>query len=461
MTDTVSDTLTRSIVDTALAVEFAELPAQTQQMVRLAVLDLFACAVAGAEDDCARISAQWVRGLGGAAQSAVLGTSLRAPAAFAAYANAIAGHALDYDDVSLRMIHPSTTLVPPLLAVAERDHRSGAELLTAYAAGFEVQARICASVNPEHYSRGWHTTGTIGVLGAAIGVGRLLGLDADELTAAIGIAAASAKGIRKNFGSMVKPLHAGHAAMHGVEAAELAAQGFTADASVFDGRNGWAEVFTTPEGEAAMRAAFAPGAPMELVTSGIGIKRYACCGALHPALDAMERLRADPRVRPDNVVRVEGRMNTLAPQILVHHDPKTGLEGKFSLEYSLAAYLLHGRAGLAQYTDEAAADPELNRLTRLVDFVVDESLPVNLAYFASVVTVELADGQRLTERVDVQRGYPELPLTPDEVTDKVRDCCRGRLDDAAVESLIAAMSTVETLPDVAELAALLQREVSP
>jgi 2-methylcitrate dehydratase PrpD len=411
--------------------------------------------VAGAEDECARITADWVRDLGGAPQATVLGTGLRAPAAFAAYANATAAHALDFDDVSLRMIHPSATLVPALLAVAEREHLGGADLLTAYAAGFEVQARICASINPEHYARGWHTTGTVGVLGTAVGVGRLLRLPADRMAHAIGIAAASAKGIRKNFGSMVKPLHAGHAAMHGVEAAQLAARGYTADTEVFDGRNGYVDVFTTPQGADALRAAFAPGAALELVTSGIGIKRYACCGALHPALDAMERLRADPRVRPDTVVRIEARMNELAPQILVHHDAKTGLEGKFSLEFSLAVYLLHGRAGLSQYTDDVAADPELVRLMHLVDFVVDESLPVNLAYFASIVTVELADGQRLTERVDVQRGYPELPFTLDELTDKVHDCCAGRLARPDVDALIAKMSTVEAVPDVAELTALL------
>lgn len=450
-----TDTLTRRIVDTALGVEFADLPERSQHMVKSAVLDLLACAVAGADDESARIVTDWVRDLGGSPHCVVVGTPLRAPAPFAALANATAAHALDFDDVSLRMIHPSVTLVPALLAVAEREHRSGADLLTAYAAGFEVQARICATINPEHYARGWHTTGTVGVLGTAAGVGRLLGLDANRLAHAIGIAAASAKGIRKNFGSMVKPLHAGHSAMHGVEAAELARRGFTADPEIFDGRNGYLDVFTTPEGGDAMRAAFAPGAPMELVVSGIGIKRYACCGALHPALDAMERLMADPRVRPDNVVRIEARMNELAPGILVHHDAKTGLEGKFSLEFSLAVYLLHGRAGLSQYTDEVAADPELIRLMHLVDFVVDESLPVNLAYFASVVRVELADGQWLTERVDVQRGYPELPLTFDELTEKVRDCCSGRLAPSAVDQLVAAMSTVESVPDMAEITALL------
>lgn len=450
-----TDTLTRSIVDTALNVEFGDLPEPSQQMVRFALLDLLACTVAGADDECARVITDWVRDLGGSPHSAILGTPVRAPAAFAALANATAAHALDFDDVSLRMIHPSATLVPALLAVAEREHRTGAELLAAYAAGFEVQARICATINPEHYARGWHTTGTVGVLGTAAGVGRLLGLDADRMTHAIGIAAASAKGIRKNFGTMVKPLHAGHSAMHGVEAAELALRGFTADPEIFDGRNGYLDVFTTPERGDAMRAAFAPGAPMELVVSGIGIKRYACCGALHPALDAMERLTADPRVRPDNVVRIEARMNDLAPSILVHHDATTGLEGKFSLEFSLAVYLLHGRAGLSQYTDEVAADPELIRLMHLVDFVVDESLPVNLAYFASVVTVELADGERRTERVDVQRGYPELPLSLDELTEKVRDCCSPRLAAAAIDRLIGTMSSVEPVPDVAEITRLL------
>jgi 2-methylcitrate dehydratase PrpD len=454
----VTDTLTRHIVDTALTVDFGDLPDGTRQMVKLAVLDLLACTVAGTEDECARITAEWVRDLGGRPDALVLGTSVRAPSAFAAYANATAAHALDFDDVSLRMIHPSATLVPALLAIAERDHLSGADLLSAYAAGFEVQARICASINPEHYAQGWHTTGTVGVIGAAAGVGRLLGLNREQMTNAIGIAAASAKGIRKNFGSMVKPLHAGHSALHAVEAAQLARRRFTADGAVFDGRNGYVEVFTTAEGGDAMMAAFAPGSSLELVTSGIGIKRYACCGALHPALDAMERLRADPRVRPDNVVRVEGRMNALAPGILVHHQAKTGLAGKFSLEYSLAAYLLHGKAGLPQYTDEAAADPELVRLMRRVDFVVDDSLPVNLAYFPSVVTVELADGQRLTERVDVQRGYPELPLTLGEVTDKVRDCCAGRIGPDAVEALVTTVSTLEEQPDVARVAGLLAVE---
>jgi 2-methylcitrate dehydratase PrpD len=378
----------------------------------------------------------------------------------AAFANATAAHALDYDDVSLRMVHPSVTMVPALLAVAERDHLSGADLLAAYAAGFEVQARICKSINPEHYSRGWHTTGTVGVLGTALAVARLRGLSVEQATYAFGISAASAKGIRKNFGSMVKPLHAGHSAMHGVEAAELAARGFTADTDIMQDKNGYIDVFTTAAGAEALDIAFAAGAPLELVESGIGIKRFACCGALHPSLDAMEKLLAVNEINPRDVVRIEGRMNKLAPGILVHHDAKSGLEGKFSLEYSLAVYLLHGKAGLAQYTDEVARDPELIRLMHLVDFVVDESLPVNLAYFASVVTIELADGRRLTQRIDVQRGYPELPLSLDELTEKVIDCCANRIDRPRIDRLIELVADLEKCPDVSEIGGLLSVAVA-
>jgi 2-methylcitrate dehydratase PrpD len=452
----VVDHLTERIVDTALEVYRADLSDKSVEMVSFAVLDLLACAVAGSRDESADRVRTWVERMGGTPEAQVYGTSVRAPAALAALANATASHALDFDDVSLRMIHPSATLVPAALAISERDHRTGAEMLAAYAAGFEVQARICASINPEHYARGWHTTGTVGVIGAATAAGLLLGLDRQQLSVAVGIAAASAKGIRKNFGSMVKPLHAGHAAMHGVEAAELAALGFSADEAVFDGANGYVHVFTTPEGGERLLEAFAPGAPMELETSGIGIKRFACCGAIHPALDAMEAIMEKSGVRPDDVERIECRVNELAPAILVHHDAQTGLEGKFSMEYSLAVYLLHGRAGLAQYTDEAAQDPRLRQLMSRVDVVVDTELPVDLAYFASVVSVETRDGSRHTERVDVQRGYPERPFTVLEMTEKARGCCADIVPKSAVDELVESVTDLKSCRDVATIAGLLK-----
>ncbi len=446
--------LTGLVVDTVLGLRPEELSRAARQTAKFALLDLLACAVAGTEDDCARITANWVLDMEGRPESTLIGTAYRAPAALAALANATAGHALDFDDVSLTMIHPSTTVVPALLAVAETGRYSGQELLAAYAAGFEVQARLCRVLNPEHYGRGWHTTQTVGVLACAAAVAKLIGLDAEQTRLALGIAASSASGLRKNFGSMVKPLHAGQAAMHGVQAAQLAQRGFTADREIFDGRNGYLQVFAIPEAPERLAAAFAPGAELELETSGVGIKRFACCGAIHTALDAMEKLTADGTVTPRTVTRIECRVNPMTPNILVHSNAKDGTEGKFSMEYSLAVYLLERKAGLAQYSVPAPLDAELVRLMKLVDVVVDQTIPVNLAFFPTVVTVELAGGSRRSLRVDSQHGYPGDPLSLAELTEKVTDCCTPALPPSAIQRLVATVMELESLPDAGQLARL-------
>lgn len=452
---TVQPDLTSLMVDTARGVSFAELSENAQRAVKFAVLDLLACAVAGSRDDCARIVRDWVGDLGGRPEAGVIGTGERAPASLAALANATAGHALDFDDVSLTMIHPSTTVVPALLAVGERGHRTGAELLDAYLAGFEVQARVCRALNPEHYGRGWHSTQTVGVLGAALAVARLEDLDAARTAAALGIAASSASGLRKNFGSMVKPLHAGQAAMHGVQAVELAARGFTADPQVMQGRNGYLDVFSTPAAHDALVRAFAPSSPaLEIESSGIAIKRFACCGAIHTALDGLESLMAGGEVSAANVTRIECRVNPMTPNILVHHAPATGLEGKFSLEYSLAVFLLHGRAGLAQYAYPPPFDEELARLMGLVEVVVDESLPVDLAFFPTVVTVDRTDGGPLTRRTDSQHGYPASPLSLAELAEKVGDCCASLIGADGVAELVSSVMSLETCGDVSRLGEL-------
>ena len=215
--------------------------------VKLAILDLISCCVAGSGSDSARVVSDWAQETSGRRDAVIVGTALRASAPLAALANGTSAHALDFDDVSMRMIHPSATLVPALLAVGESRHLSGRQFLGGYVAGFEIQARLCRELNPEHYDRGWHSTGTVGALGAAIAACRALGLDADTSRHALGIAASSASSIRKNFGSMVKPLHAGQAAFHGLQAAGLAEKGFTADRSVLEGTNGFLEVFSSLE----------------------------------------------------------------------------------------------------------------------------------------------------------------------------------------------------------------------
>lgn len=450
-----TDDLTDAVVATALGLELDAVPPVSAARGSAAVLDLLACAIAGTTEPGAAGVAGWVADLGGRPDATLWGASTRAPAALAALANGTASHALDYDDVAMTMIHPSAAVVPALLAVGETVGCSGRDLLAAYVAGFEVQTRICRAINPEHYDRGWHTMQTVGVLGATLALSRLLRVDQVVAARALGIAASSAGGIRRNFGTTVKPLHAGHAAMHAVEAVQLARRGVTASEHVLTGPNGFLDVFCRPEAEAELLAAFALGAPLELAESGIAIKRFACCGAIHTALDSVEAMVAEDGLRPDRVERIECRVNPISPNILIHHGARTGLEGKFSVEYSIAVLLLTGRAGLAQYTDELAADLRLRDLMSRVDFVVDESLPVDLAFFATIVTATCTDGTVLRRRVDVQRGYPERPLRPEERFDKVHDCCDPVLGRDRADRLIRAASALATLPHVGELTTLL------
>jgi 2-methylcitrate dehydratase PrpD len=446
--------VTEQLVAAALGFSTSDLPATAVWSVKLSVLDLVGCCVAGSNDEGARLVGSWASEAS-VGDAVILGTSRRASPAMAALANGTSGHALDFDDVSVRMIHPSSSIVPVLLAAAASHRVSGAALLDGYLSGFEVQARLCRELNPDHYARGWHTTGTIGTLGASVAACAVLGVDVEVARQALGIAASSAAGIRRNFGSMVKSLHAGHAAFHGLQSAELAARGFTADRSVLEGPSGFLGVFSDLERVVDLTAAFAPGAPFELVESGIALKRFACCGAIHSAQDAILELQASHGFGPDDVRRIECRVNPMVPNILVHHVTREGLEGKFSMEYSVAVCLADGRASLPQYADERAKDPSLQDLMRRIDVVVDESIPVNLAYFPTAVTVELADGRTASTRVDIPRGYPERPLTVDEVVEKARTCCTPSIADSQFTELVEMVLHLEELDDVRRLTALL------
>jgi 2-methylcitrate dehydratase PrpD len=450
-----ADDLTGDIVRTALRSDLEHTSADSVRAVQEAVLDCLACAVVGSQDEGLRPVAEWALETGGPGDASIIGTARRTTPPLAALVNATAAHAFDFDDVSLRMIHPSVTLVPGLVALGQQAHLSGRTVIESYLAGFEVEARLCKVLNPEHYGRGWHTTGTIGVLGAAMAAAKALGLTEVQARSALGIAASSASGLRKNFGSMVKPLHAGQSSFHGLQAARMAQLGFEANPNIMEGPSSYMSVLALPEAMADAYEAFAPGAPAEIVASGIGLKRFACCGAIHPAQDAVLEILASGSFSVDDVVRMECRVNEMAPKILVHHVTQHGLEGKFSLEYSLAVCLLDGEAGLAQYTDTRARDPKLYELMTKVDVVVDPAIPVNLAFFPSVVTLELRDGRVLQSRVEIPKGYPDNPLSQTEVTDKARGCCEGILSKEQTNALVTAVLDLAECPDVAVLGTML------
>lgn len=447
-----SVTATGAMADLVVSLDASRLAPEVVDLVTRAFVDVLGCTVAGAVQPEARIAFELVEAMAGAAESTLVargGTSV--PAANAALANGVAAHALDYDDFALmRMMHPSVVLVPAVLALGERERVSGMDAVLAYVAGYEVTARVCAQLNPSHYARGWHSTSTVGVLGAAAAAARVLRLDRDGVARAVAIAASSAGGLRENFGTMVKPLHAGNAAHQGVLAAELAARGFTAAPAILDGPRGFVGVYRNL-GEPILTAEDFALDGLELERGGITFKRYTCCGAIHSAIDAVLELRAEHGLRPADVVRMRCAVHPRSPEIVIHHVANSPEQGRFSIEYSLAVALTDGDAGVPQYLEERIADPAVQELSRRVDVHVDETLgadePDESAISNTVVTIETADGAVLERRVK-----PHRPMTWDEVERKFRSCASLAFAPDAAERAFAAAAALPELDGVGTIA---------
>lgn len=351
-------------------------------------------------------SSVWVRG--GAADART-----------AALVNGACAHALDFDDVDDQLIgHPSAVLVPAVMALGEAVGASGEQALDGYWAGLAVGRALAAALDVDgHYRAGWHSTGTIGAVAAAAAGIRLRGLRVDGARHALGIAGSLAAGSRQSFGTMTKPLHAGVAAAHGVLATTLAAAGYTADPSQLE----------QPLGYLALHAG-APGRrrvePERMAEPRLNVKLHACCYYIHAAADAALELAA-AGLQPHEVRRivVTGPPHAFGP--LIHSRPRTGLQGKFSMEYAMAACLLDSSLGLTVFTDEAVTRPEAQRLVEVVELEPSTTPPLGSAQWAwnyAVVSVETTDGRRLARRVDEPRGHASRPLEEAELRQKFDDC---------------------------------------
>lgn len=415
------------------------LPAEARDVARDAVVDTLGVALAGCREDVARIATRLVAPYAGASGARVVGTMLRAAPTEAAMVNGTSAHALDFDDVNPPMSgHPSAVLVPALFALAEVGGASGAELLDAYAVGFEVAARLGRALNPEHYARGWHATATIGGPAAAAGGAFLLKLDPERTRMAIAIAASLSGGLRVSFGTMVKPLHAGHAARNGVLAALLAGDGFSGADAIFETARGFGEIFGGRPDWSALAGRWDWDEP-ELLRSGIQVKAFPSCAMTHSPIDALLELR--PAVRPEQVESIECLVDPQVPEVVIYPRPRTGLEGKFSLEYCLATALLDGPPGLDRFTDPAVGRPEAQDLVRRVTVRVEPSWPRSHADGRRLtrVTARLTDGRTLSAEREFPPGSPQKPLSPAELEQKFLDCATLPLGAERARAALAAL----------------------
>jgi 2-methylcitrate dehydratase PrpD len=423
--------------------------------VRRAALDTLGVTVAGAAEPAAASVRAVARAEGGAPLCTVLGTALRTSPTWAALANGTAGHAHDFDDTNFALLgHPSVPLLAAALAAAEAEPADGAAVVLGYLIGFEVSTTLGAALNPDHYTRGWHATASIGTLGCAAAAASVLGLEPGPTRHALGIAASLASGLKENFGSMTKPFHAGHAARNGVFAALVAREGLTASDSALEGRQGYAAAF----GAAGLPSvAFdALGQRWQILTSGIAVKPYPSCALTHSAIDALLALRVGHGLAADQVAEVEVGVNRVVPDVLRHHAPTNGLERKFSMEYCAAAALATGRVDLGSFDDGPVADPDTRALMARVRMVVDPTLPDGLSEHAwSRVTVRLRDGRALASPARGAAGHPDQPLSDAQLRAKFLACAAPVLGADEADGVATQLDHLEDIPDIRALTARL------
>jgi len=430
-------------------------PAEARARAAIAVLDTVGVSLAGASEPASLIVRQVAAAEGGDACT-IFGTPFRAGISGAALANGTAAHALDYDDMCfVSLAHPSAPLVPALLAAAESERLAGRAVLDAYVVGFEIEARLGRLMNPRHYRRGWHCTSTLGTVGAAAAVSRLLSLDAAAAGHALAIAASEASGLKENFGTMVKPLHAGLAARNGVLAALLARAGMTASERALDGPQGFLHALDS-EGAALDEAIADLGRRWEILDTGITVKLYPSCAGTHPSLDAILDLRRREGFGPDEVERIDIDVDSIVPTILIHDRPATGLEGKFSLPFCAAAAVVFGRVGLDTFEPASLTNPAMTSLMPRVAMRVDSSLDAGAPPLTQArVHIRLRDGRVLTQQANGARGYPAQPASDEELAAKFRACAGRALSGAAPARALDLLRRLETLEDMRTLTGVL------
>lgn len=443
--------------------QFADFPDEVTEMAKRCFVDGLGVMLAGSQEPCARIARQHVAAIGGVAEAPTLGaSSLRAPAQLAALVNGIAGHALDWDDTALSLENDRTVLIHPtmqplcaVLATGTPIGASGRDVLTAFIVGFEVQVKIAETINADHfvYGRGYHSTGTIGVFGAAAAASKLMGLTEDQTVHALALAATMSSGLGANHGTMAKPLNMGHAAEGGVMAARLASLGFDGPETALEGERGFFESFGG--GHAPEKIVGRLGNPWAIVTPGTSVKPYPSGVVGHPGMDAMKALVAEFDILPEEISRIHVRTgpNVLKPGPLRILHANTALEGKFCVPFQMAAIALRRKAGLAEFSDEFVQSDACQAMQHRVEAVIDpEIAALGKDRVAFEIEIKTHDGRTLTRKSEEHyRGGPRNPLTWEELCDKFRDCASPVLSKDSQNSILSYVAQLEELEDVSQL----------
>lgn len=443
-------------------------PADALEWAHREFIDVIAVMIPGAAEPATRYAFDAVRQWG-QGPCAVVGQRNRLSAPWAALVNGTAGHALDFDDnFDPPKAHATTVLAPAILALAEQENLSGAACLDAYIVGLQIMGRVGQGVNPTHRNRGWHATATVGVIGAAAACARLLQLDAHASAQALSAATSMSAGFMSQFGTMMKPVHAGLAAKGGIMAATFAQVGITAGMDTLDGRTGMNRLMVGPDyeelrdtithvehGQNLRYEVDSVGAPLLITEHKFRVKRFPTCGAIHRAMDGMLDLRTQHGFTASDVTSVDLYMPRVHFNNVMYTDPQDALQAKFSAEYAVGCVLARGDCTLADFRPEAVMGEDVRRLFPLIHRHPVDKLE---GEFPTEVHVTLKDGRMVKAVVDMPLGSKKAPFSDAQYWAKFDACCDGFLSGRDAAELRRAL---ERLPDLPQIGDLMRHLVLP
>lgn len=451
-------TASATIAAFAAGLRFEDLPGAVLERGRAHILDALGLALAGAGSETCRIARAQISALGITAGGAsVLGTPMVSAPRFAALLNGAAMHADGFDDTNPQPspernggIHATAAILAATLALAEPKGASGRDFATAFHAGTEVACRLSHVIGARHYDSGFHYTATLNTFGAAVAAAIVIGLDGAQIEHALAYAASTAGGVRRNFGSMVEILHPGLAAESGIVAADFAGRGLTGNRDALGGRAGYFEASA-----GGLDGKIVLGDPWSFVDPGVSIKPFPSGALTHPAMTGLLEIRREHGLSPDDVTRITVRTNPRIHATLAHHDPKTAMEARFSMEFCLAVTLVEGRAGLADFTDTATARADIRAVMDRITFDVFERPGAGYTNMTTLLEVATRERQTISRRIDWALGAAQAPMSYDDVAQKFRFCA-AHADWPAdrTEALIETVAELESLQDAGTLARL-------
>ena len=444
-------TLARKLAARVVATSFDDIGEQAKHYAKIGLLDTIAVGIAGADDEAARIARRVVGGSAG--QAVVWGTGERAGALEAAFVNGVAANVLDFDDCTDNLGgHPSSPILPALIGLAEELDASGRDVLTAYVVGFEIETCLGRGVNFHHYEKGWHPTATLGVFGAAAACARLMRLDEQQTTHALGLCASLAAGVKSNLGSMAKPMHVGNCSRNGLLAAQLAAEGFTSNADALEHHQGFLEVFNGAGNYDVGRILAKWGTPWDIEMPGIAIKQYPCCLSTQAVVDAMIQLARDHDLRLEGVARIDARISARRLEHTNRPAPRSALDAKLSAQYVLARALVNREVTLPHFEGDSYRDREIQEAMKLVHLdPLDARTLAREGDFFADIAVTLRCGSTVVGSIDRPAGHHAgVPLDSGRLKAKYEACVRRHLTREQMDEFYGAVRSFEQAGSIRE-----------